>query len=57
MSLEKQIEETRVGKMTTAVLKEVVREYIQDNTVKGRYKGNLYYLDLYRELDNFLKEE
>lgn len=42
MSLEKQIEETRVGKVTAAVLKKVVRESIQDNTVEGRYKGELY---------------
>jgi hypothetical protein len=47
--------ETRAGYKAVSVLKDIVKEYIINNTENGKYKGELHYLNLYKQYARYLK--
>ena len=51
------MEETRVGYAATDCMLDIILEHVKDQTVEGRYQGELFYLNLAQQFRTFLRDE
>lgn len=49
--------ETRVGFMATSMLEEFCSEYIASFTIKGKFEGDVKYLDLYKMFADYNNQD